>query len=189
MAALWLILKELTRRLKGYWSQPSRRDGEELLLGVASSFPTHELFFEIDAHFIRVFTGPRGSDEISSFITGETLLKTLLVISVALENSHVQRRLLTKFKDKTPTPLANLDSLLEGTYKQIQVTDVISENFKGMEEDGCQLSCVVRLVLEMTRLATGMSDQEFALLSGAMSPVVHPSMEQVRVFGGWLWWY
>lgn len=42
----------------------------------------------------------------------------------------VQRRLLTKFKDKTPTPLANQDSLLEGTYKQIQVTDVITDNLK-----------------------------------------------------------
>lgn len=42
----------------------------------------------------------------------------------------VQRRLLTKFKDKTPTPLANQDSLLEGTYKQIQVTDIITDNIK-----------------------------------------------------------
>ncbi|XP_063884729.1 protein PTHB1-like isoform X2 [Scylla paramamosain] len=163
MAALWLILKELMRRLKGYWNQPSRRDGEELQLGVASSFPTHELFFEIDAHFIR----RKKHKELE-----------LQLARRSAQFRAVQRRLLTKFKDKTPTPLANLDSLLEGTYKQIHVTDVITENLKGMEEDGCQLSCVVRLVLEMTRLATGMSDQEFALLSAAVSPVVHLSMEQ-----------
>lgn len=53
MAGLWLILKELNRRLKAYWSQPAHRGGEELVLGVASSLPTHELFFEIDAHFLR----------------------------------------------------------------------------------------------------------------------------------------
>lgn len=53
LAALWIILSELIRRLKSYWSNPNRRDGEELILGVASSLPTHELFFEIDAHFMR----------------------------------------------------------------------------------------------------------------------------------------
>ena len=31
----------------------------------------------------------------------------------------IQRRLLTRFKDKTPAPLANLDTLLEGTYHQV----------------------------------------------------------------------
>ena len=50
-----------------------------------------------------------------------------------------------------------------------------------MEEDGCQLSCVLRLILELTRLSTAMTDQEFTLLSAAVSPVVHLSMEQVVV--------
>ena len=31
----------------------------------------------------------------------------------------IQRRLLTRFKDKTPAPLANLDTLLDGTYRQV----------------------------------------------------------------------
>ena len=31
----------------------------------------------------------------------------------------IQRRLLTRFKDKTPAPLANLDTLLNGTYTQV----------------------------------------------------------------------
>ncbi|XP_050720589.1 protein PTHB1-like isoform X2 [Eriocheir sinensis] len=163
MAGLWLILKELNRRLRAYWSQPAHRGGEELVLGVASSLPTHELFFEIDAHFLR----RKKHKELE-----------LQLARRSAQFRAVQRRLLTKFKDKTPTPLANQDSLLEGTYKQIQVTDVITDNLKGMEEDGCQLSCVVHLVLELTRLATEMSDQEFALLSAAISPVVHLSMEQ-----------
>jgi Bardet-Biedl syndrome 9 protein len=32
----------------------------------------------------------------------------------------IQRRLLTRFKDKTPAPLQNLDTLLEGTYRQVK---------------------------------------------------------------------
>lgn len=31
----------------------------------------------------------------------------------------IQRRLLTRFKDKTPAPLQNLDTLLDATYTQV----------------------------------------------------------------------
>ena len=31
----------------------------------------------------------------------------------------IQRRLLARFKDKTPSPLNNLDTLLDGTYRQV----------------------------------------------------------------------
>ena len=31
----------------------------------------------------------------------------------------IQKRLLTRFKDKTPVGLANLDTLLDGTYMQV----------------------------------------------------------------------
>ena len=33
----------------------------------------------------------------------------------------IQKRLLTRFKDKTPSPLQHLDTLLEGTYKQVLI--------------------------------------------------------------------
>ncbi|XP_071550345.1 protein PTHB1 isoform X2 [Panulirus ornatus] len=164
LAALWIILSELIRRLKGYWNNPNRRDGEELILGVASSLPTHELFFEIDAHFMR----RKKHRELEGQL-----------VQRATQFRAVQRRLLTKFKDKTPTPLTNLDNLLEGTYKQIlQITDVINDNIRGLEEDGCQLSCVVRLVLELVRLQTNMPDHQHALLASAVSPIVHLSMDQ-----------
>lgn len=53
------------------------------------------------------------------------------LVQRATQFRAVQRRLLTKFKDKTPTPLTNLDNLLEGTYKQIlQITDVINDNIR-----------------------------------------------------------
>lgn len=50
----------------------------------------------------------------------------------------IQRRLLTRFKDKTPSPLANLDTLLEGTYRQVgdkpsaeHLISLTPFNFKG----------------------------------------------------------
>jgi len=39
----------------------------------------------------------------------------------ALQFRAIQRRLLTRFKDKTPSPLGYLDTLLEGTYRQVSV--------------------------------------------------------------------
>ena len=33
----------------------------------------------------------------------------------------IQKRLLTRFKDKTPTSLSHLDTLLDGTYLQVCV--------------------------------------------------------------------
>lgn len=53
LPSVWVILSEVVRRLKCYWGHASRKDGEELVLGVASSLPISELFSEIDAHFLR----------------------------------------------------------------------------------------------------------------------------------------
>ncbi|KAK7059243.1 Protein PTHB1 [Halocaridina rubra] len=164
LSALWIILKEVLARLKGYWSNSSRKNGEELELGVASAIPVHELLTEIDAHFMR----RKKHQELQAQL-----------VQRATQFRAVQRRLLTKFKDKTPTPLTNLDNLLEGTYKQIlQITDVINDNARGLEEDGCMLSCTVQLILELVRLQIGMTDQEFALLSAAISPVIYSNMDQ-----------
>ncbi|XP_042887369.1 protein PTHB1-like, partial [Penaeus japonicus] len=164
LPSVWVILSEVIRRLKSYWGHSTRKDGEELVLGVASSLPINELFSEIDAHYLR----RKKHEELMGQL-----------VQRATQFRAVQRRLLTKFKDKTPTPLTNLDNLLEGTYKQIlQITDVINDNVRGLEEDGCQLSCVVRLILELVRLSVSMSDQHFALLSATISPIVHTSMDQ-----------
>lgn len=38
----------------------------------------------------------------------------------AVQFRAIQRRLLTRFKDKTPAPLQNLDTLLDATYNQVR---------------------------------------------------------------------
>ena len=57
----------------------------------------------------------------------------------------IERRLLTRFKDKTPTPLTNLDMLLEGTYKQVLVSCDLVDNASNEEEKcGANLGCIIR---------------------------------------------
>jgi Bardet-Biedl syndrome 9 protein len=53
----------------------------------------------------------------------------------------IQRRLLTKYKDKTPSPLANLDTLLDGTYRQLLAL--------GEAEEDCQ-RCIQRTVIALS---------------------------------------
>lgn len=67
-------------------------------------------------------------------------------------------------------------------FKEINYQKALLSSFQGLEEDGCQLSCVVRLILELVRLSVSMSDQHFALLSATISPIVHTSMDQVQCF-------
>ena len=57
----------------------------------------------------------------------------------------IERRLLTRFKDKTPVPLTNLDMLLEGTHKQVQAScDMVQEASREEERVGSNLGCIVR---------------------------------------------
>lgn len=37
----------------------------------------------------------------------------------------IQKRLLTRFKDKTPSPLSHIDTLLDGTFKQVCSYDLV----------------------------------------------------------------
>lgn len=39
----------------------------------------------------------------------------------AIQFRAIERRLLARFKEKTPAPLQHLDTLLEGTYRQVSI--------------------------------------------------------------------
>ena len=57
----------------------------------------------------------------------------------------IERRLLTRFKDKTPSALTNVDVLLEGTYKQVQSScDQVEAATKDEENVGSNLGCIIR---------------------------------------------
>uniref|UniRef100_A0A8C0WN90 Uncharacterized protein n=1 Tax=Castor canadensis TaxID=51338 RepID=A0A8C0WN90_CASCN len=102
---LWLITNELILRLKEYFGKQGIKD---FSCSFSGCMPLQEYFELIDHHF-----------ELR--INGEKLEE--LLSERAVQFRAIQRRLLTRFKDKTPAPLQHLDTLLDGTYKQ-QATDV-----------------------------------------------------------------
>uniref|UniRef100_G1PG43 Bardet-Biedl syndrome 9 n=1 Tax=Myotis lucifugus TaxID=59463 RepID=G1PG43_MYOLU len=97
---LWLITNELIIRLQEYFEKQGSKD---FACSFSGSMPLQEYFALIDHHF-----------ELR--INGEKLEE--LLSERAVQFRAIQRRLLTRFKDKTPAPLQHLDTLLDGTYKQ-----------------------------------------------------------------------
>ncbi len=95
----------------------------------------------------------------------------------------IERRLLSRFRDKTPSSsaLANLDTLLEGTHRQIAAAaEALEECDAELASSSCNLSCITQLLLLLARLSTGMSAEEVDRLRAALSPVVQVGQEQVR---------
>lgn len=93
----------------------------------------------------------------------------------------IQRRLLTRFKDKTPAPLQNLDTLMEGTYRQLlHLADSIEENNISMATASNALCCATNLFNYIVKLWTNMSDEEFGVLESSITPQVSDTQDQVR---------
>ena len=50
-----------------------------------------------------------------------------------------------RFKDKTPTPLTNLDMLLEGTYRQVMAScEAVEACTRDQERSAANLACIIR---------------------------------------------
>lgn len=87
----------------------------------------------------------------------------------------VQRRLLTRFKDKTPTPLQNMDTLLEGTYQQIlAIADADLQTTKALEVADHALSTATKLLLVLVKLwCPHIDEKQAAVLQSCLTPDVN----------------
>jgi Bardet-Biedl syndrome 9 protein len=93
----------------------------------------------------------------------------------------IQRRLLAKFKDKTPTPLTNLDMLLRDSYQEILVSaDEVEAIQQALSRSRCQLGCVIRLILLMVKLMNTATEEGYSDLQAALTSAVYDMEEQVR---------
>ncbi|XP_065439831.1 protein PTHB1 isoform X5 [Chrysemys picta bellii] len=97
---LWLITKELTFRLQEHFKKENSKD---FTCTFSGSVPLQEYFELIDCHFELRLNAEKFEELLSER---------------AIQFRAIERRLLTRFKDKTPAPLQHLDTLLEGTYRQ-----------------------------------------------------------------------
>ncbi|EOB05416.1 Protein PTHB1, partial [Anas platyrhynchos] len=98
---LWLITKELTLRLEEHFKKQNCKD---FACTFSGSIPLQEYFELIDRHFELRLNAEKFRELLSER---------------AVQFRAIERRLLTRFKDKTPAPLQHLDTLLEGTFREV----------------------------------------------------------------------
>ncbi|XP_059253498.1 protein PTHB1 [Mustela nigripes] len=157
---LWLITNELIIRLQEYFEKQGIKD---FACSFSGSVPLQEYFELIDHHF-----------ELR--INGEKLEE--LLSERAVQFRAIQRRLLTRFKDKTPAPLQHLDTLLDGTYKQvIALADAVEENQDNLFQSFTKLRSATHLVILLIGLWQKLSPDQVAILEAAFLPLQQDTQE------------
>merc|ERR1711920_756502 len=91
----------------------------------------------------------------------------------------IQKRLLVRFKDRNPSPLNHLDSLLTHTFdNMVQLTEAIDDVERALRTVSCHLSSSTELVLLLIRFRFELDDENFRVLRLHLSPEMCDSVEQ-----------
>eukprot|EP00931_Biecheleriopsis_adriatica_P004464 TRINITY_DN106128_c0_g1_i1.p1 TRINITY_DN106128_c0_g1~~TRINITY_DN106128_c0_g1_i1.p1 ORF type:complete len:906 (+),score=217.10 TRINITY_DN106128_c0_g1_i1:235-2718(+) len=167
-AALWVLLQELCKRLEEYFGPAGEgaiAHGEEpFAITFQDSLPLHDYFALIDDHFeLR-----RHLDELRKDLTDRTH-----------QYRVIQKRLLVRFKDRNPSPLNHLDTLLNLTFEQtVLLTDAIDDVEQALRTVSCHLTAATELVLALIRFRFGLDDENFKILRLHLSPELCDTVEQ-----------
>lgn len=160
--SMWLIVAELVRRLNYRFRKED--ENSRLKCTHSSSLPIEELFNVVEEHFEH-----RQALEQLEYLLGHR----------AEQFRVVQKRLLTKLKDKTPTPLNNLDTLLEATYRHIlSIAENIENSTVTLESSSCALSCAAHLLLLLLKLSASLKDEDHRFICACFSPSVDVDSQQ-----------
>uniref|UniRef100_A0A8C5WZY1 Bardet-Biedl syndrome 9 n=1 Tax=Malurus cyaneus samueli TaxID=2593467 RepID=A0A8C5WZY1_9PASS len=157
---LWLVTKELIHRLEVHFKKENCKD---FACTFSGSIPLQEYFELIDRHF-----------ELR--LNGEKLQE--LLSERAVQFRAIERRLLTRFKDKTPAPLQHLDTLLEGTFREvIALADAAEENQANMFQAFAKLKSATHLVIMLISLWQKLSTDQVAILEATFLPLAEDTQE------------
>ncbi|XP_063308140.1 protein PTHB1 isoform X2 [Pelobates fuscus] len=157
---LWLITKELILRFEEYFRKQGIKD---FTCSFSGPLPLQEYFELIDQHFeLRLNTEKYDS----------------LLSERAVQFRAIQRLLLTRFKDKTPAPLQNLDTLLDGTYRQvIGIADAAEEGQRNLSRGFTRLKSATHLVTMLIGLWQKLSKDQVAILEATFLPLLEDGQE------------
>ncbi|KAL4110143.1 hypothetical protein PRIC1_001836 [Phytophthora ramorum] len=181
LEALWMVSQELVVRLRAYFDG-REQNAEAKSGGGGSSSSVLEVFYQeplpladffgaIDAHF--------------------ALRKEKLELAAQLnDRAHqfrvIQKRLLVRYKDRSPAAVNYLDVLLHGTYDQlISLSHAMEAVEVKLKRAANRLSCCVSLILMLIQFRFHLSDEDARLLEAYLSPVVNESADSGAVEQGW----
>uniref|UniRef100_A0AAR2LKP5 Bardet-Biedl syndrome 9 n=1 Tax=Pygocentrus nattereri TaxID=42514 RepID=A0AAR2LKP5_PYGNA len=152
---IWLVAKELVQRFDRHFAKLGVKDFRNSFSG---PIPLAEYFETVDHHFELRVNAQKYQDLLSER---------------AVQFRAIQRRLLTRFKDKTPAPLQNLDTLMEGTYRQvIALADAAEENRACLVQAFSRLRSATHLLILLVSLWQGLSAEQTAILEATLLPLL-----------------
>ncbi|XP_053117595.1 protein PTHB1 isoform X8 [Hemicordylus capensis] len=161
---IWLITKELTLRLEEHFR---KQDCKDFMCTFSGPIPLQEYFEIIDHHFELRLNAAKYEQLLSER---------------AIQFRAIERRLLARFKDKTPAPLQHLDTLLEGTYRQvIALADAAKENQANMFQVFTKLKSATQLVILLISLWQKLNADQVAILEATFLPLTQDTQELVAV--------
>ncbi|KAM7072287.1 protein PTHB1 isoform 5-T5 [Acridotheres tristis] len=157
---LWLVTKELIHRLEEHFKKQNCKD---FACTFSGSIPLQEYFELIDQHFELRLNAEKYQELLSER---------------AVQFRAIERRLLTRFKDKTPAPLQHLDTLLEGTFREvIALADAAEENQANMFQAFAKLKSATHLVIMLISLWQKLSHDQVAILEATFLPLAEDTQE------------
>jgi len=163
--ALWLILHELVQRLKQYFASDESSTGDEpFVVSFQEALPLQDFFSIVDRHHaVR-----------SQYVATNTQLGYR-----AHQFRAIQKRLLLRFKDKNPVPLSHLDSLLEGTFHQLNQEASAMESLQNaLHEVQSQLAAAVQMIILLIQLRFGLDESSAKILHSYIAPSVCDTLDQ-----------
>ena len=148
---LWLVLQEFVIRLQNYYSKQS----QEVQLTFQENLPIEEFRIIIDKHLELRQTLEKHKENLEK---------------CCVQFRAIQKRLLAKFKDKSPTSLENLDVLLDATYRQISlISDYYLSTQKELSMTTNVLNCYSNLYVLLVSLAFKFSKEGMDILESVMT--------------------
>ncbi|XP_058878862.1 protein PTHB1 isoform X2 [Acipenser ruthenus] len=152
---LWLIIQELNTRFEKHFAKQGAKD---FRCSFAGPIPLQEYFEKIDRHFELRLNSKKYQDLLSER---------------AVQFRAIQRRLLTRFKDKTPAPLQNLDTLMDGTYRQvIALADAAEENRSALCQEFTRLRSATHLIILLIELWQNLNRDQTVILEATLLPLL-----------------
>ncbi|XP_067305516.1 protein PTHB1 isoform X2 [Pseudorasbora parva] len=152
---MWLVANELVQRFDRHFSALGVSDFRSSFSG---PLPLPEYFEAVDQHFELRVNAQKYQDLLSER---------------AVQFRAIQRRLLTRFKDKTPGPLQNLDTLMEGTYRQVlALADAAADTRERLVQAFVRLQSSTHLLILLLSLWQGLNSQQTHILEATLLPLL-----------------
>ena len=162
LESLWLVTQEFVIRLKAHFKKQS----QEIEIYFKETLPIEDFKLTIDKH-LELRQNADHSKEILE--------------QCCIQFRAIQKRLLTKFKDKSPTSLDNMDALLEATHRQIvSVADSYLSTQKELALMTNKLNCIGSLYVLLVSLVFRLDEESLQIFESVLTNRIGDKQDLVR---------